>query len=367
MKKNIIVLLSLLLAGCTATAPSLKEALKGKFLVGTALTLDQIYGRDTASVKIIKQHFNAIVAENCMKSMFLEPREGEFDFADADRFVEFGEANNMFITGHVLIWHSQAPDWFFVDSEGNDVSKEVLIERMKNYISTVVGRYKGRIKGWDVVNEAIMDDGSWRQSKFYTIIGEEFIPLAFEFAHAADPDAELYYNDYAESIEGKRDAIVALVKDLKNRGLRIDAVGMQGHSGMDYPDMDRYKAAIDAYAATGVKVAITEFDMSALPRPNFASSANIADTAAYRREMNPYPTGLPDSLSMAWNGRMREFFQLFIDNADKIERVTFWGVSDNNSWKNNFPMRGRTDYPLLFDRQYQPKPVVGEIINYKQP
>ncbi len=191
------------LTGCggpTATQQesSLKEALKDKFHIGAALNTDYIWERDPKADALIKDQFDAIVAENCMKSMYLQPREGEFFWDDADRFVEFGEAGGMWITGHCLVWHSQAPAWFFVDGDGNDVSREVLIERMRAHIHAVVGRYKGRIKGWDVVNEAILEDGSWRQSKFFTIIGKDFVNLAFRLAHEADPDAELYYNDYNE-------------------------------------------------------------------------------------------------------------------------------------------------------------------------
>jgi endo-1,4-beta-xylanase len=363
------ICLAFIMPGCSQTKKEneikvleLKNALKDKFLIGTALNVDQIWEKDSLAGKVIKQQFDAIVAENCMKSMYLQPQKGEFYFDDADKFVEFGERNNMFVTGHTLIWHSQAPDWFFTDDKGKDVSKEVLIERMKNHITTVVSRYKGRIKGWDVVNEAILDDGSWRDSKFYRIIGEEFIPLAFRFAHEADPDAELYYNDYNEWHAGKRDAIVKMIKTFKEEGIRIDAVGMQGHIGMDYPDLGEYKAAMDAYTAAGVKVMITELDLSALPSPRRNVGANVTDTAAYRQEMNPYTDSLPDSVSTAWTKRMGDFFRLFVDNNDKVKRVTLWGVGDAGSWKNDFPMPGRTDYPLLFDRQYEAKPIVKEII-----
>ena len=343
-------------------ATSLKEALNDAFYIGAALNVDQIFERDIMAADIVKNHFSAIVAENCMKSMYMQPKEGEFYFDEADKFVEFGERNNMFITGHCLIWHSQAPAWFFTDENGNDVSKEVLIERMKSHITTIVSKYKGRIRGWDVVNEAINDDGSWRDSKFYQIIGEEFIPLAFQFAHEADPDTELYYNDYNEWHAGKKDAIVNMIKSLKEKGLRIDAVGMQGHLGMDYPSLQEYKAAINAYSSAGVKVMITELDMSALPSPRQNVGANVADTEAYRQEVNPYTDGLPEDVSIVWTNRMAEFFKLFIDNKTIISRVTMWGVTDAGSWKNNFPMRGRTDYPLLFDRDHKAKPIVNEII-----
>ncbi|MDH6310127.1 endo-1,4-beta-xylanase [Dysgonomonas sp. PFB1-18] len=369
MKRFIIPVLCMALIGCSQTTktgeakePTLKEAFKDKFLIGTALNVDQIQGKDTAAVNVVKAQFSTIVAENCMKSMFLQPKEGEFFFDDADKFMELGEKNNMVITGHCLIWHSQAPGWLFTDDKGKNVSPEILKERMKTHITTVVSRYKGRIKGWDVVNEAIMEDGSYRKSKFYEILGEEFIPLAFQYAHEADPDAELYYNDYNEWHVGKQNAIVNLVKSLKEKGLRIDGIGMQGHIGMDFPTLEEYKAAIETYTGTGLKVMITEFDMSALPSPRKNVGANIADTESYNQEMNPYTTGLPDSVATAWDKRMAEFFALFLENKDKVARVTMWGVADGNSWKNDFPMAGRTDYPLLFDREYKAKPIVQELI-----
>lgn len=366
-KKTVLAgLLAIVVAACGAQTAvkkeaTLKDALGDKFLIGTALNTRQSSGQDTDAVKVVKKHFNAIVAENCMKSEVLQPEEGRYDFRQADEFVKFGEDNGMTVTGHCLIWHSQCPRWFLVDKDGKNVSAEVLKQRMKEHITTVVSRYKGRILGWDVVNEAIMEDGSYRKSKFYEILGEEFIPLAFQYAHEADPDAELYYNDYNMHEPGKRATVVKLVNDLKKRGLRIDAVGMQGHIGMDYPDLSEFEASMEAYAATGAKVMITEFDMSALP--TISRSANVADRVDFEKKtLNPYPDGLPDSVSLEWNARMETFMNLFIKHADYVTRVTAWGVSDRDSWKNNFPMRGRTDYPLFFDREYRPKPFVQKLI-----
>lgn len=339
----------------------LKDVVGNKFLVGAALNVRQSSGADTSSLKIVKRHFNSIVAENCMKSEKIQPREGEFFFDEADKFVNFGIENNMSIIGHCLIWHSQCPDWFFVDDKGNNVSAEKLKQRMKTHISTVVGRYKGKIKGWDVVNEAIVEDGSYRKSKFYEILGEEFIPLAFQYAHEADPDAELYYNDYGMNVKGRRDGVVKLIRSLKAKGIRIDAVGMQGHMGMDYPDINEFEESMLAFAAEGVKVMITEWDMSALPTAR--QSANISDTVAFRESLNPYPDALPDSVNTAWNRRMDEFFTIFEKHSDIVTRVTAWGVSDGDSWKNDFPVRGRKDYPLLFDRDYQPKKFVKDMID----
>ncbi|MET3535747.1 endo-1,4-beta-xylanase [Chryseobacterium limigenitum] len=340
---------------------SLKKAFQDKFYIGTTMNLEQIHGTDQKSIDIIKKQFSSIVAENCMKSMYLQPQEGKFFFDDADKFVEFGEKNEMFIIGHTLIWHSQVPDWFFVDKNGKNVSPEVLKQRMKNHITTIVSRYKGRVKGWDVVNEAIMEDGSYRKSKFYEILGEEFIPLAFKYAQEADPEAELYYNDYNEWYPEKVKTVTQIVQNLKSKGIRIDGVGMQAHVGMDSPSINEYEEAIVAYSESGVKVNITELDISALPSP-WGTSANIADKVEYDEKMNPYKKGLPADVQSKWENRYLDFFQLFLKHKKDIRRVTLWGLTDSQSWKNDFPIKGRTDYPLLFDRQYKAKPIFEKII-----
>ncbi len=342
---------------------TLKSAFEGKFYIGTALNLNQIWQRDPAADKLIKSQFNSIVAENAMKSMHMQPQEGKFNFKDADKFVEYGESNNMFLIGHTLIWHSQAPSWFFKNEQGEDVSKEVLIERMRKHITTVVSRYKGRIKGWDVVNEAILDDGSWRKSKFYNIIGEEFIELAFKFAHEADPDAELYYNDYSMALEGRRNSVVKMIKNLKAKGIKISGIGMQGHLSLDFPKVEDFEKSILAFAAEGLKVMITEMDITVLPMPNRNIGAQVESSFAYKKEMNPYEDGLPKDKEALLEKRYLDFFKLFLKHEDKISRVTLWGVTDADSWRNNWPMPGRTDYALLFDRQYQAKPVVKQIID----
>ncbi|MDR1416574.1 MAG: endo-1,4-beta-xylanase [Prevotellaceae bacterium] len=355
---------TLLLAGCGGRSGevTLKKALKDKFYIGTALSVAQLTGGDTLSERVARENFSAIVPENCMKSMFLQPSEGSFFFDEADKFVAWGEANGMWITGHCLVWHSQAPDWFCVGSDGQNVSPEILTQRLRSHITAVVSRYKGRIKGWDVVNEAILDDGSWRKSKFYEILGEEFIPLAFQLAHEADPDAELYYNDYSMAFEGKRSEVVRLVKTLRERGLRIDAVGMQGHIGMSYPAIEEFEKSLLAFAEAGVKVMITELDLTVLPSPQPNAGAAVEATFEYQQALNPYAAGLPDSVAAAWTGRMADFFRLFLKHQDKVSRVTLWGVCDDDSWRNDWPIPGRVDYALLFDRQGKPKAVVGEII-----
>lgn len=362
-----LVLMALPLWYACCAAPSagdvtLKDALKDKFHIGAALNEALITGRDTAGVRVLEQQFSAIVAENCMKSMHIHPEENRYDFTLPDRFVALGEKNKMWITGHTLIWHSQLSPWFCVDEQGNNVSPEVLKQRMKAHISTIVGRYKGRIKGWDVVNEAILDNGELRRSKFYEILGEEYLPLAFRYAHEADPQAELYYNDYNEWFPAKRDAIVKLVRSLKEKGVRIDGVGMQGHVDMEYPAIEEYEKSILAFTQAGVKVMVTEFDLSILPMPDRNVGAEVSAGFEYREELNPYRNGVPAGKMQEWTNRMGDFFDLFLKHRDKVTRVTMWGITDRDSWKNDFPIHGRTDYPLLFDRDYQPKAAVSRII-----
>ena len=368
---------TMMMAGCTAQGGStaaggrsaenmdpttLKGALGQYFLIGTSVNDRQAFGLDARGDSLIARHFNCVVAENSMKHEVVHPREGVYDFDKGDALVKFAEDNGLKLTGHCLVWHSQCAPWLFVDDEGKTVDAETLKERMREHITTVLQHYKGKMVGWDVVNEAIMENGSYRRSKFYEILGEEFIPLAFQYAHEADPDVELYLNDYNMHHAGKRDTYVRIVKDLQARGLRIDAVGMQGHMGLDYPTVEDFEATIEALAGAGVKVMVTEWDMSALP--TLHQSANVGDVFRPRRrrgeplppELNPYTEALPDSVSEAWNARMGEFMDLFIKHADVITRVTAWGSHDAISWKNGFPIPGRTDYPLLFGRDYQAKP-----------
>ena len=363
--KNLIIGAAVVLAaaGCSSKAEEpkgIKDAFEGKFYIGTALNEAEIRGIDTTGVDLVKTHFNSIVAENCMKNEEIHPAEDVWNFELADKFVEFGEANNMFIIGHCLVWHSQLAKWFAYDENGEYVTPEVLKQRMKDHITTIMTRYKGRIHGYDVVNEAIVEDGSYRKSPFYEILGEEFIPWAFECAHAADPDAELYLNDYGMNVPGRRDAYVKLINQLKERGLRIDAIGMQGHMGMDYPTVEEFETSLLAFAGTGVNVMITEWDMSALPTVNMG--ANVADVEEYKASLNPYADGLPEDVAKVWNERMKSFMDLFLKHSDKITRVTAWGVSDEDSWKNGWPIPGRTDYCLLIDRDHEVKPFLNDYL-----
>ncbi len=368
-----LILIAILLVNCKSDKSEdvaqlnekplkLKEALADKFLIGTALNARQIAGYHPEELAVVRENFNSIVAENCMKSERLVANQDVYDFTTSDKFVNFGIENNMVVHGHTLIWHSQTPKWFFKDSLDQEITREELIQRMKNHIHTVVTRYKGKIKTWDVVNEAVLDDGTLRKSKFYNLLGEDFIKMAFEFAHEADPEAELYYNDYSTALPEKREGIVRMVKKLQEQGVPIHGIGMQGHVGMDYPELEEFEKSITAFANLGLKVSITEFDITVLPSPWKNQGAEVSANFQYKEAMNPYPEKLPDTVSNALNQRYLDFFKLFLKHHKKIDKVTLWGVNDGNSWRNDWPVPGRTDYPLLFDRDNKPKSVVDSII-----
>jgi endo-1,4-beta-xylanase len=359
--KFILTISAVVLASAhTMARTTLAEATKGKFLFGVAVNMQQVNGVNPVESKLIAKEFSAVVAENCMKPQPTHPEENSYKWGDADKFVAFGEKNKQVVTGHCLIWHSQIGRWMFVDKNGKDVSPEILKERMRQHIYAVVGRYKGRVKGWDVVNEAIEDDGTYRQSKFYQILGKDFIKYAFQFAHEADPNAELYYNDYNVENPTKCDGIVQLVKELKAAGCRIDAVGSQSHMHITKPTLEATETSFQKLKAAGVHILITEWDISILPSPY--DGANISANFAYSKEMDPYRAGVPDSIQHKWNKRVLDMFELFLKYSDVVDRVTVWGLNDAATWLNGFPIRGRKDYPVLFDRKNNRKSVVDDMI-----
>ena len=342
--------------------PTLQEVMGPYFLVGAAVNTDLTDGKTPDVEKVVQAQFNQVVAENCMKGEENHPEVNRFDFSDGDRLAEWAQKNGKTLTGHCLVWHSQPPKWMFTDKKGNLVSRETLIGRMYNHIMTVMTHYKGKVKGWDVVNEAIQDDGSYRQSLYYKIIGPEFIELAFQFAHEADPDAELYINDYSMAKPAKREAYVKLLRQFKAKGLRIDAIGMQSHNGYDYPDYTEYEKSIEAFAAEGVKVMLTELDMNMLPNPHGFSGADISQNFELQKKYNPYVDGLDKKAQKLFNQRYLDLFRIIERHKDVISRVTFWGTTDESSWLNGWPIQGRTNYPLLIDRNCQMKPVVKDIV-----
>lgn len=362
---KVFVVLGIALVGCkdSQKAPqTLKEALTDNFNIGVALNTDQTTGEDSLTTATILNNFNSIVAENCMKSGLIQSKEGVFNFEKPDEFVAFGEKNGMYIIGHCLVWMGQAPGWFFTDSvTGSLVSREVMIDRLRTHISTVVGRYKGRVNAWDVVNEAFNDDGTLRATLFQQIIGDDYLKIAFELAHEADPNAELIYNDYNTYIPAKRDAICKMVKELQAEGIQVDGIGMQCHFTMTFPEPSAIDSAIVKFSELA-KVHVTEMDMTVLPWPEENSSADINLNIAADPKWNPYPEELTDSASVAWTNRMMDIFNVFLKNSDKIKRVTVWGLNDAQTWRNDWPIKGRKDYPVFFDRENQPKPIVEEII-----
>lgn len=352
----------------------LKDVYKDAFLIGTAVTPAITSGADKASQDIVIKHFNTITVENVMKAALINPQPGVFNFGPADDYVAFGEKNKMFIVGHTLVWHNQCPAWFFTNADGKPNTKEQQIERLREHIKTVAGRYAGRVNAWDVVNEVIDNDGSYRPTTWVNAVGngDTLVKYAFKFAAEYAPNTELYYNDFNAWRPTKRDGIVRMVKMLQQEGIRIDGVGMQGHWGLNYPKTAYIEQAIDAYAACGVKVMITELDVDVLPltKEGQIIGQGMADKQFQLEEfkafLDPYRNGLPDSMQQLLAKRYAELFGIFYKRRDKIARVTLWGVHDGMNWKNDYPIPGRINYPLLWNRQRQPKPALSAVLKVPQ-
>jgi endo-1,4-beta-xylanase len=337
--------------------PALKEVFKDRFLIGGALNRSVVTGRDSNAAAIAEKHFNTATAENDFKWQLIHPQLDQYRWEPADRFVELCEKQRMVIIGHCLVWHSQVPRWVFLDDAGGDLSRDALLARMKDHILSVVGRYKGRIRGWDVVNEALEEDGTLRSSRWLRIIGEgsedkryDFIESAFRWAHEADPGAELYYNDYnLETSKAKCEGAVAIVKHLKSRGIRIDGVGIQLHGGLTYPGVESLEHAITSLAATGVKVMITELDIRTRAR-----GYRGADVGRVTRQGTSDPDAEAAETQRKLAEKYAEIFAVLLKHEKLIDRVTFWGVHDGASWIGGSP--------LLFDRSYRPKEAFFAVI-----
>lgn len=343
----------------------LKDHFEDSFLVGTAISGRLMKEMPEHYRQLVAREFSAITMENDMKWELLHPTQSKWNWEIPDKFVAFGERHNMYIVGHVLVWHSQVPAWVFETAENKPIKRDALLARMQDYISTVAGRYKGKMDAWDVVNEAIDEGNGWRKSPWHNIIGPDFVEHAFRYAHEADPKAHLIYNDYNMHLPAKREFVVDMVKRLQKRGVPIHGIGMQGHVGLGYPDIKEFEGSIKAYAQLGLKVHITEFDIDVLPVAWEHTGAEISDNFAYSDELNPYSGGLPISVQRELSDRYVEFFELFLKHKDDIQRVSLWGAGDAESWKNDFPVKGRVNYPLLFDRQYQKKPSYHAIMSLK--
>ncbi|WP_054023630.1 endo-1,4-beta-xylanase [Bacillus sp. FJAT-28004] len=316
---------------------NLHKSFSQQFLIGAAVNVKTL----VTQRELLAYHFNSLTAENEMKFERLHPAEHQYTFEDADRLMNFAKVNGMQVRGHTLVWHNQTPAWVFENEKGDLVERDTLLERMKAHINTVVGRYKGQIYAWDVVNEAVSDSSEeqLRSSKWLDIVGEEFISKAFEYAHEADPEALLFYNDYNESVPEKREKIYRLVKSLKEKGVPIHGIGLQAHWNLSHPSLHDIRTAIERYASLGLKLHITEMDVSV-----FEFEDKRTDLISPTSEM----------MSLQ-EERYSQLFQLFCEYSNVLTSVTFWGAADDYTWLDNFPVRGRKNWPLLFDKEQLPK------------
>ena len=340
---------------------ALREILKERFLIGAALNDAQIAGQDPAALEIVRRHFSTISPENALKWDAVHPEPDRFEFAAADRYVALGAKRGLFVVGHVLVWHEQTPRWVFEGAPGTALDPKLLLSRLRTHVRTVVGRYRGRVQAWDVVNEAFEDDGTWRKTPWYATLGEEYVSKAFEFAHEADPDAQLYYNDYNLWKPAKREAAIRLVRSLSDRGIRIDGIGEQGHWLLDGPSAGEIEVAIVDFAKLGRQIIITELDIDPLPRPEELVGADVSKRIELTPDLDPYADGLPEGVQERLAKRYADIFAVFVKHR-AVSRVTFWGVTDADTWLNNWPVPGRTNYPLLWDRQGQPKPAFDAVV-----
>ena len=357
----------LLFCGClwAGESQALKDAYKDYFYIGAAIDKLYLSNPDCPEIKIVRNEFNSISPENLLKWSSYNPQEGKYNYEPSDQYIAFGVENNMFIVGHVLFWHTQVPEWIFKDSDGNQASRELLLARMRDRVRGLVSRYGNKIAGWDVVNEAILEDGSLRDTRFRQIIGDDWIIEAYKIASEELPaSVELYYNDYDTFKEKKRARIVQLADEIRNAGARLSGLGIQCHWGLDWPSLDQAEQTIKAFAATGLDVHITEIDMGVLPWPyKMKDGDNINDFPEFQDEFNMYRNGLPESVEQAQAKRYAQLFSLFLKYKDSVKRVTFWGVQDGHSCHNYLPVRNRVNYPLLFDRQLHKKKAYDAIIN----
>ncbi|MDG5472393.1 endo-1,4-beta-xylanase [Jeotgalibacillus sp. ET6] len=325
--------------------PALFNVFENDFLIGAAVNPMTLQ----AQKEFINTHFNSLTSENNMKFENLQPEEGRFTFEQADELMAFAKQNGKTVRGHTLVWHNQTPQWVFQNKNGGRADRQLVLDRMKDHIDTVVGRYKGQIQSWDVVNEAVTDSGDrrLRESNWQETIGDDFMEKAFEYAHLADPDAELFYNDYNESDPEKREKIYTTVKELVEKDVPIHGIGLQAHWSLHHPTLDHIRAAIERYASLGLKLHITEMDVSV-----FAFDDKRTDLTAMTAEM-----------AQQQIERYHQFFECFREYSDVISSVTFWGVADNYTWLDDFPVQGRKNWPLLFDQDLQPKESFWKLVN----
>ena len=330
----------------------LKDYYKNYFPIGVAVAPRHF--DDSLSAALIKTQFSSMTAENVMKMGPIHPEENRYNWEPADKIVDFAQKNGLLLRGHNLCWHNQTPNWLF-KKDGQTVTKEELLARMKTHITDVVTRYKGKIYAWDVVNEAILDGGdkAMRESEFYKIIGEEYIEKAFEYAHAADPKAKLFYNDYNTENTVKRERIYQLLKKLKDKGVPIDGVGLQGHWSIYEPSAAELEESIKKFASLGLEIQFTEVDISVYPKQHERTKEPFKGKAEFTAEMEAKQVE-----------KYKMLFEIFRKYKGTITSVTFWNLSDKSTWLDNFPIPGRKDYPLLFDQNNKPKAAFFEVVKF---
>lgn len=355
-KKSIsFILLSFLFASQSPKKESLKDIFADSYHIGVALNAWQVNSTDAKVNAVIQDNFNSLSPENGLKWERVHPEPDQYNFEFGDQYVALGEKIDAFTIGHCLVWHQQTPRWVFQDENKEPKSKEALLATMEQHIERVAGRYKGKINGWDVVNEAFNEDGSFRESAWFKIAGKDFMKAAFRKAQQMDPEAELYYNDYNVWRASKRKGILDFAKEMVAEGIKVDAIGMQGHYQLETPTLEEIEQGIIEIHEAGFKVMITELDVDVLPRPRRTEGADLNMNFANSDEYNPYKDGITPEAEAKLAERYADIFKIYEKHKDKITRVTFWGLGDRNSWLNNFPVRGRTNYPLLFDRNLDPK------------
>ena len=350
------------LAADDGDSPSLKDAYAADFRIGVALGGNPPHGYSPEELELLQKHFSIITPENGMKMEHVQATEGVFDFRQADAIVRFARENRLPVVGHTLVWarDNETPEWFFKDGD-QPASRDLLLQRMKGHIGPVAGRYRGEAVEWDVVNEVIdeSEEGYLRPSKWLEIAGPDFIAEAFRAAHAAAPDALLILNDFANEKPGKRARTLRLVRELKEQGVPIHAVGLQGHVELDRIPLQDFEATFNELRELGLKAVISELDVGVVPRGRW-----WADGGKHREELrswDPYKDGAPEDVLARQAEQYAELFRLLRRHSDVVERVTFWNLHDGRSWLNYFPWR-RTEHPQLFDRAARPKPAFEAVL-----
>ncbi len=322
-----------------SSLPSLGNTLKGRMNVGAAVEPEQLRSLPA----LLSSQFNSLVAENAMKPSRLQPQEGRFEFAAADAVVSFAAEHTMAVRGHTLLWYKGTPDWFWTTRAGRPASRDLVLSRLQTHIDTVVGRYHGSVHAWDVVNEVVdpAQSDCLRHDQWWSVVGPDYIEAAFRFAHAADPEARLYLNDFSTTEARKRKCLVRVVRGLQARAVPLHGIGHQMHVSLYYPRPAAVDRTLRLFANLGLENQITELDMS-----------------LYRKDRKTLSDSRSNLLKMQ-GARYRALMRVFLAHPD-VNAVTWWGVSDAHSWRTS---AAKIDEPLLFDADNCPKPAFWGVMD----